>query len=173
MAGTYNAPDWMSPAAKDLLSRMLTVDPERRATLAEVAAHPWTRGSGPQWELPLFNCFSLAPAAGGSQRWSHLPVGSAGHRNNPNKGTRSLSGANNYEAHGISWNTIGENHHSIVAYVSYVLLGICLLSFRCSVDLLSRLLDGVLNGPSVADVPCARFSVALATGKLWWLAGSS
>eukprot|EP00775_Hariotina_reticulata_P009903 gene9903-10060_t len=65
MAGTYNAPDWLSPAAKDLLSRMLTVDPERRATLAEVAAHPWTRGSGPQWELPSFNCYNLVPAADG------------------------------------------------------------------------------------------------------------
>jgi serine/threonine protein kinase len=61
MAGSYNAPDWLSPAAKDLLARMLTVDPERRISLAEVAAHPWTRGSGPAWEMPAVNCY-CAPA---------------------------------------------------------------------------------------------------------------
>lgn len=61
MAGSYNAPNWLSPAAKDLLARMLTVDPERRISLAEVAQHPWTRGSGPAWEMPSVNCYS-APA---------------------------------------------------------------------------------------------------------------
>jgi serine/threonine protein kinase len=65
MAGSYNAPDWLSPSAKDLLSRMLTVDPERRITLAEVAAHPWTRGSGPAWEMPTVNCYSAPPVVQG------------------------------------------------------------------------------------------------------------
>jgi hypothetical protein len=65
MAGSYNAPDWLSPAAKDLLARMLTVDPERRITLAEVAAHPWTRGSGPAWEMPTVNCYSAPPVVQG------------------------------------------------------------------------------------------------------------
>jgi serine/threonine protein kinase len=60
MAGTYNAPDYLSPSARDLLGRMLTVDPDARITLAEVAAHPWTRSSGPQWELPTTNCYSLS-----------------------------------------------------------------------------------------------------------------
>ena len=58
MAGNFNAPEWLSPAAKDILSRMLTVDPDRRITLAEVAAHPWTRGSGPGWEMPSVNCYA-------------------------------------------------------------------------------------------------------------------
>eukprot|EP00878_Enallax_costatus_P027234 GHUV01029297.1.p1 GENE.GHUV01029297.1~~GHUV01029297.1.p1 ORF type:complete len:198 (+),score=48.38 GHUV01029297.1:41-595(+) len=58
MAGNFNAPEWLSPAAKDILSRMLTVDPDRRITLAEVAAHPWTRGSGPGWEMPSSNCYA-------------------------------------------------------------------------------------------------------------------
>ena len=58
MAGSYNAPDWLSPGARDLLARMLTVDPERRITLAEVAGHAWTRGSGPAWEMPAVNCYS-------------------------------------------------------------------------------------------------------------------
>jgi serine/threonine protein kinase len=66
MAGSYNAPDWLSPAAKDLLARMLTVDPERRITLAEVAAHPWTRGSGPAWEMPTVNCYSAPPVIQGA-----------------------------------------------------------------------------------------------------------
>jgi serine/threonine protein kinase len=34
-------PGTASPACVDLLARMLTADPARRATLAEVAAHPW------------------------------------------------------------------------------------------------------------------------------------
>lgn len=57
MAGGYNAPEWMSAGARDLLSRMLLVDPERRATFKEVAAHPWTRGAGPTWERPLSSAF--------------------------------------------------------------------------------------------------------------------
>lgn len=64
MAGTYNPPDWLSPAAKDLLSRMLTVDPERRISLADVASHPWTRGSGPAWEMPAINCYSVPVVQG-------------------------------------------------------------------------------------------------------------
>ena len=52
LAGGYAAPEWLSPGARDLLGRMLTVDPERRATLREVAAHAWTRGAGPRWERP-------------------------------------------------------------------------------------------------------------------------
>jgi serine/threonine protein kinase len=33
----YNAPDWLSSGAKDLLSRMLTLDPEQRITLDGVS----------------------------------------------------------------------------------------------------------------------------------------
>jgi hypothetical protein len=63
MAGAYNAPDYLSPGARDLLGRMLTVDPDARITLAEVAAHPWTRTSGLQWAMPDSHCYSL-PGAG-------------------------------------------------------------------------------------------------------------
>jgi hypothetical protein len=33
------------------------VDPEKRATFREVAAHPWTRTAGPAWERPLSSAF--------------------------------------------------------------------------------------------------------------------
>jgi serine/threonine protein kinase len=59
MAGTFNTPDWLSPGARDLLGRMLTVDPEARITLADAAQHPWTRSSGLVWELPATHCYSL------------------------------------------------------------------------------------------------------------------
>jgi serine/threonine protein kinase len=48
MAGVYNTPEWLSPGAKDLLSRMLTVDPDHRASLREVAGHAWVRGAAPE-----------------------------------------------------------------------------------------------------------------------------
>lgn len=67
MAGTYTAPDWLSAPMRDLLARMLTVDPERRITFAEVWSHPWVRG-GPAWLDRGVNIYALVPdvtAAGG------------------------------------------------------------------------------------------------------------
>ena len=40
MAGTYTAPEAMSPALKDLLSRMLTTDPDARIKFDQVRALP-------------------------------------------------------------------------------------------------------------------------------------
>jgi serine/threonine protein kinase len=37
---------YLSPAAIDLLDRMLTIDPTKRATLQDVAAHEWMHGAG-------------------------------------------------------------------------------------------------------------------------------
>lgn len=65
MAGTFNTPDWLSPGARDLLGRMLTVDPEARITIAEAAQHPWTRSSGILWELPSTHCYSLPSSTQG------------------------------------------------------------------------------------------------------------
>lgn len=65
MAGTFNTPDWLSPGARDLLGRMLTVDPEARITLADAIQHPWTRSSGIVWELPSTHCYSLPSRHGG------------------------------------------------------------------------------------------------------------
>lgn len=36
----------LSRPARDLLGRLLDVDPSRRATLPELLAHPWVTGAG-------------------------------------------------------------------------------------------------------------------------------
>eukprot|EP01012_Entosiphon_sulcatum_P011564 TRINITY_DN17066_c0_g1_i1.p1 TRINITY_DN17066_c0_g1~~TRINITY_DN17066_c0_g1_i1.p1 ORF type:complete len:576 (+),score=65.08 TRINITY_DN17066_c0_g1_i1:89-1729(+) len=41
MEGHYTIPDSVSPGARDLISRMLVVAPERRATIPQIVAHPW------------------------------------------------------------------------------------------------------------------------------------
>lgn len=40
-AGAYALPSHLSPGARDLIPRMLLVDPLKRITLPEVRAHPW------------------------------------------------------------------------------------------------------------------------------------
>ena len=40
-AGQYRCPSYLSAEAKDLIGRMLTVEPDRRATIAELRSHPW------------------------------------------------------------------------------------------------------------------------------------
>ncbi|KAG2031418.1 hypothetical protein BDR03DRAFT_928036 [Suillus americanus] len=40
-AGKYDVPAYIDPQAKDLLSRMLVVDVNRRITIPEIMAHPW------------------------------------------------------------------------------------------------------------------------------------
>jgi len=47
--GIYTIPSHVSPGARDLLSRMLVVDPLKRATIPEVMQHPWYRQ-----HLPLY-----------------------------------------------------------------------------------------------------------------------
>eukprot|EP00002_Diphylleia_rotans_P025146 TRINITY_DN4978_c0_g2_i2.p1 TRINITY_DN4978_c0_g2~~TRINITY_DN4978_c0_g2_i2.p1 ORF type:complete len:660 (-),score=155.26 TRINITY_DN4978_c0_g2_i2:275-2254(-) len=41
LRGEYRTPDYLSTESKHLISRLLTLSPERRATLAEVRSHPW------------------------------------------------------------------------------------------------------------------------------------
>jgi len=40
-AGVYKEPEGVSPEFVDIVSKMLVVDPEKRATLEEVCSHPW------------------------------------------------------------------------------------------------------------------------------------
>ncbi|KXS16880.1 Pkinase-domain-containing protein, partial [Gonapodya prolifera JEL478] len=40
-AGTYKSPDYLMPDARHLISRLITVDPAKRATLDEVLRHRW------------------------------------------------------------------------------------------------------------------------------------
>ncbi|EFQ25660.1 hypothetical protein CGRA01v4_02280 [Colletotrichum graminicola] len=46
---TFLSPWWddISKSAQDLISHLLTVDPEKRYTITEFLAHPWIKGSGP------------------------------------------------------------------------------------------------------------------------------
>ena len=39
--GIYNLPRHLSPGARDLIARMLLVDPLKRVTISEIRAHPW------------------------------------------------------------------------------------------------------------------------------------
>lgn len=41
LRGNYVCPSFLSPAARDLIQRMLVVDPEQRATIDQVLQHPW------------------------------------------------------------------------------------------------------------------------------------
>ena len=40
-SANYKCPDHVSPEAKHLISRMICVDPKKRATLEEVKNHRW------------------------------------------------------------------------------------------------------------------------------------
>ncbi|KAF9776695.1 hypothetical protein IL306_005088 [Fusarium sp. DS 682] len=46
---TFLSPWWdeISQSAQDLISHLLTVDPEKRFTITEFLAHPWIAGNGP------------------------------------------------------------------------------------------------------------------------------
>jgi 5'-AMP-activated protein kinase catalytic alpha subunit len=39
--GIYNLPSHLSPGARDLIARMLLVDPLKRITISEIRLHPW------------------------------------------------------------------------------------------------------------------------------------
>jgi len=41
--GIYSIPSYVSPAARDLITKMLIVDPLKRITIAEIRKHPWFR----------------------------------------------------------------------------------------------------------------------------------
>ena len=39
--GIYNLPSHLSPGSRDLIPRMLLVDPLKRITIPEIRQHPW------------------------------------------------------------------------------------------------------------------------------------
>ncbi|KAI8466197.1 MAG: kinase-like domain-containing protein [Monoraphidium minutum] len=47
--GVYNLPSHLSPGARDLIPRMLLVDPLKRITIPEVRAHPWFAARLPRY----------------------------------------------------------------------------------------------------------------------------
>ncbi|KAK9819595.1 hypothetical protein WJX72_000121 [[Myrmecia] bisecta] len=58
MKGVYNTPDYVSVDARDLLGRMLTVDPEKRITFEQVLTHRWVRGA-PLWQPPASSAYAV------------------------------------------------------------------------------------------------------------------
>ena len=58
----YTMPSFLSPAAQDLISKILVVDPLERATTAQILNHPWVRESFPPY-LALLHGEALAENA--------------------------------------------------------------------------------------------------------------
>jgi len=61
--GIYNLPSHLSPGARDLIPRMLLVDPLKRITLPEIRQHPWFAA-----HLPRYLAVMRAEAMVGSPR---------------------------------------------------------------------------------------------------------
>jgi len=51
LCGEWQAPEWISTAALDLLQRMLCIDPRERILLEEIWKHPWVEGAK-RWNPP-------------------------------------------------------------------------------------------------------------------------
>ncbi|SAM84858.1 related to serine/threonine protein kinase [Ustilago bromivora] len=45
-AGKFVMPEWLEPASKDLIWRMLEVDPEKRIKMVDIMRHPWFTNNG-------------------------------------------------------------------------------------------------------------------------------
>lgn len=83
----FPSPEWdtVTPEAKDLINKMLTINPSKRITAAEALKHPWisvslvwgfTRGEHLTWEHVLSNMFhpNLSPSWEGGFFARLLPV---------------------------------------------------------------------------------------------------
>lgn len=53
--GQFSIPPYLPPGARDLIQRMLTVDPDQRISLDEVKRHPWylSNKATPEVVLPI------------------------------------------------------------------------------------------------------------------------
>jgi len=62
----YTFPHWFTPDAKDLISKILVVDPKQRYSIAQIREHPWWKKDGPYaTEDPTQNGILLEAGAGG------------------------------------------------------------------------------------------------------------
>lgn len=43
LAGSFKFPNWVSDDCKDLIEKMLTVNPSKRASIDEIKDHPWMK----------------------------------------------------------------------------------------------------------------------------------
>jgi len=57
-SGTYTVPDYLMPDARHLISRLITVDPHKRATLDEVMHHRWVNEG---YSHPPSNYMTIRP----------------------------------------------------------------------------------------------------------------
>lgn len=48
-SGIYTLPSHLSPGARDLIPRMLVVDPMKRITMAELRQHHWFKSQLPRY----------------------------------------------------------------------------------------------------------------------------
>ena len=62
--GNYSIPDFLSPMAKDLIKKILEIDPEKRITIKEIKEHPWINMSE----------FKLMKSPGVNLKYDILPV---------------------------------------------------------------------------------------------------
>lgn len=80
---TFLSPWWddISKSAQDLISHLLTVDPEKRYTITEFLAHPWISGSGPtprdekKTQLDPLRAFDAARFQDGGARYDFRSPG--------------------------------------------------------------------------------------------------
>ncbi|KAJ3110371.1 MAP/microtubule affinity-regulating kinase 3 [Phlyctochytrium bullatum] len=59
-SGSYTCPDYLLPNARHLISRLITVDPKKRATLQEVLLHPWVNEGH---KHPPYNYLPIRPTS--------------------------------------------------------------------------------------------------------------
>jgi serine/threonine protein kinase len=50
--GVYTMPPSVPPGPRDLIHRMLVLDPAKRITIAEIRQHPWFRSNGRELPSP-------------------------------------------------------------------------------------------------------------------------
>ncbi|KAK2776659.1 CAMK/CAMK1 protein kinase [Colletotrichum kahawae] len=80
---TFLSPWWddISKSAQDLISHLLTVDPEKRYTITEFLAHPWIKGSGPtpreekKTQPEMLRAFDASKFADGERRYDFRSPG--------------------------------------------------------------------------------------------------
>ncbi|TDZ32999.1 Serine/threonine-protein kinase srk1 [Colletotrichum spinosum] len=80
---TFLSPWWddISKSAQDLISHLLTVDPEKRYTITEFLAHPWIKGSGPtpreekKNQPEMLRAFDATKFADGERRYDFRSPG--------------------------------------------------------------------------------------------------
>jgi serine/threonine-protein kinase RCK2 len=78
---TFLSPWWddISKSAQDLISHLLTVDPEKRYTIKEFLAHPWIRASGPtprdETKITPLRAFDASKIGDGDRRYDFRSPG--------------------------------------------------------------------------------------------------